>query len=202
MLAWGDTGWVRFFSRQPALRPDEFKSMRMFASASDQDQIEIMKSVGYRPVPLEWTDVLTGLQTGLIDAVPSAPMIALAGQYFTVTHHMLDVNWVPLVGGLVVTKKAWDSTPEAARARLRRAAEMASAQIQRRSRVEEEEAITAMQKRGLVVHPLTPELQAEWRRTAESFYPRIRGSIVPADVFDKVQQVLAQYRAEKAKAAL
>ncbi len=200
ILAWGDTGFVHFFSKQPALHPTDFKSMKMFSTASDNEQIELMKSVGYRPVPLEWSDVLTGLQTGLVDAVPTAPMVALGGQYYTVARHMLDVNWVPLVGGLVINKKTWDSIPESARQQLRDAAVVAALEIQKRSHEEEREAIAAMQKRGLEIHSVPPAVENEWRGMAEGLYPKIRGSLVPADMFDKVQTLLTQYRSMQAKA--
>ena len=47
----------------------------------------------------------------------------------------------------------------------------------------------------------SPEVEAEWRRVAEDIYPKIRGNMVPADMFDKVQRLLADYRAGKGKAA-
>jgi hypothetical protein len=58
VLAWGDAGWVRFFSKEPAVRPDDYKRMKFFAWGSEPDQQAIMKSLGYTPVPLETTDIL------------------------------------------------------------------------------------------------------------------------------------------------
>ncbi len=58
-----------------------------------------------------------------------------------------------------------------------------------------------MVKRGLKTHPVTPEVEAEWRRLAADLYPKIRGNMVPADMFDKVQRLLADYRAGKGKPA-
>ena len=60
-----------------------------------------------------------------------------------------------------------------------------------------DESVAAMKKRGLKVHELTPAAEAAWRQIAEGAYPKIRGSIVPADMFDEVQRLLAEYRAEK-----
>ena len=68
-------------------------------------------------------------------------------------------------------------------------------QFQARGRVESDEAVQAMQKRGLKVVPLSPALEAEWRTTSEAFYPRIRGTMVPADMFDEVVRLLGEYRA-------
>ncbi len=52
-----------------------------------------------------------------------------------------------------------------------------------------------MQKRGLQVQPVSKEAEEEWEKFSESFYPKIRGNIVPADTFDKVMQILREYRA-------
>ncbi len=199
VLFWGDAGWVRFFSRAPAYTPEDFKRMKVFVTAGDNNEVEIMKAVGYKPVALEWTDTLISLQTGLIDAVPAPPFLALAGQYNTVTHHMLELDWAPLIGATVITKKAWDVLPPEARDVMRSAAAEAGRQIQARSREESNESVAAMQKRGLQVHTMTPLAETEWRKFAESIYPRIRGKMVPADMFDEVQRLLAEYRAARDK---
>ena len=47
---------------------------------------------------------------------------------------------------------------------------------------------------GLQVHAVTPQLEDEWRRFAEGIYPRLRGSMVPADMFDRARQRVAEYR--------
>jgi len=57
-----------------------------------------------------------------------------------------------------------------------------------------------MQKRGLTVHPATPAVVDAWRKMAEAAYPAIRTKSVPSDQFDRVQELLKEYRAaQKAK---
>jgi hypothetical protein len=68
-----------------------------------------------------------------------------------------------------------------------------------RSRQEDLEAIEAMKKRGLVVHPVTPEIEAEWRQMAEATYPKLRGTMVPAEMFDQVRAAVAEYRKQNVK---
>ena len=106
------------------------------------------------------------------------------------------LRWAPLVGGTVISKKAWDALPEATRQEMLKSAAEAGKEIQAKSRQESAEAVEAMKKRGLVVHEPTPEVNAAWRKLTESAYPKIRGSIVPAEMFDEVQQLLQKYRAE------
>ena len=197
VLFWADTGWVRFFSRNPAVHPDDLcKSMKMFVTAGPggDHQVEMMKAGGCHPVQLEWNELGHALQTGLVDAVPTSPMVALAGQFNLVAHYMLEVNWVPLVGALVITRTNWERLPAESQGALRKAAEDAGKTIQTRSRNESVQAVAAMQKRGMHVHVATPAEEAEWRAMAEKLYPQVRGKIVPAEMFDLVQDLLAKYR--------
>ena len=78
------------------------------------------------------------------------------------------------------------------------AAETAGAKIRASDRREDEESIAAMQKKGLVVNPLTPQAEEEWQRLTKVIYPEIRGKVVPADIFDEVQRLVAEYRAKGA----
>ena len=197
VLFWGDAGWARFFSRHPALVPDDFRRMKLFVGPGDPHQIDIMRALGFTGAQLEWSDALTGLHTGMVDAVLTAPFHALAMQFHTVSRNMLELNFVPLVGATVISKRTWDSlSPPCQEVILKSAAE-AGEQIKARGRAEAEESIEAMKRRGLKVHRVTPQAQAEWDRLGEQVYPRIRGSIVPPDVFDETRRLLAEYRASK-----
>lgn len=197
VLFWGDVGWVQIFSRQPIVRPEESMKTKVFVGATDADEAAVVRGFGYQVVPLEWSDVLTSLQTGLVDTVPTVPMLALAGQYDLVAKHMLQLNYVPLVGATVITKKAWDAISPDVQAALLNASTDTGVRIQAKGRAESTEAIEAMKKRGLQVHPVPPELEQEWRQFFEAGYSKVRGRIVPADFFDEVQGILAEYRSAR-----
>ena len=199
VLAWGDAGWVRFFSKEAALRPDDYKRMKFFAWGSEPDQQNIMKSLGYTPVPLETTDILPAIQTGMINVVPSTPYFALATQVYNTAPHMLDINWAPIVGALVLTRKAWDGKSPEVQSAVRAASDKAGAQIRTKARQEVEEAVDAMKKRGLTVNKPNPAQMKEWNDLADKLYPRIRGTMVPTETFDDVMAHLKTFRAGQAK---
>jgi len=197
VLFWTDAGWVKCFSRRPVIMPNDLAQQKFFVWSGDSKSRDIVKAAGFQPIPLETMDILPGLQTGLIDAVPCPPFFALAGQFYGPAPHMLDMNWSPLAGALVVTKKVWNALAPATQQSLRMAAEKAGNDIRVQARKEMDESVAAMQQHGLQVHKLTPEAEAAWRKVAAESLPRIRGSLVPADMFDEVQHLLAEYRAGK-----
>lgn len=197
VLSWGDAGWVRFFSKRPALRATDYRPMKVFAWAGDAAQADIMKSLGYQPVVLEVSDILPALQTGMVDMVPSTPFWALTLQLYPHAPHMLELDWAPLVGAIVVTRTLWEEMSPAGRDALRAAAEAAGTRMRALSRRQQQESVEAMRKRGLTVHPISPEIEAEWRAMAEALYPQIRGRMVPATLFDEVQRLLREHRAAR-----
>ena len=194
VLCWTDTGWVRFFSKTPIIGPDDLKRTKLFVWAGSTADVDIYRTVGCTPVPLETADILPGLRTGLIDAVPLPPTIALAGQVDSVAPHMTEISWAPLVGALVMTKKSWDSLSPAAQETVRKGAAEAGRRIKEDGRRESVESVAAMQKRGLTVHTVPAEKLTEWLQEVEPTYPMVRGTMVPADIFDEVAAQVKAYR--------
>lgn len=195
VLFWVDAGWIRFFSKEPIYSPDDLKRMKLFAWAGYPEEIKILRHAGFTPVPLETSDILPGLQTGLINAAAVPPIFALAGQLDSRAPHMLNLNWAPLVGGCIVKKETWEKVPPGTREVLLAAAARAGKEIRDNSRKESAAAVAAMKKRGLTVHEVTPELEKAWQLEAEKSHPAIRGTLVPAEIFDEVQRLVREYRA-------
>jgi TRAP-type C4-dicarboxylate transport system substrate-binding protein len=195
VLFWTDAGWVRIFSKQLVVHPADLKPMKLFTWAGSPDEVTIYRSAGFNPVALETADILPGLQTGLIDAAPMPPIFALLTQADTRAPFMLELNYAPLVGACVIRKESWESFPADIRGELLKAARAAGEEIKQNARKEGEESVQAMQKRGLIVTKVTPEIEAEWRAMGESVYPQIRGRVVPEDVFDQALKFIKEYRA-------
>ena len=171
--------------------------MKFFAWGAEAEQQEIMKSLGYTPVPLEPTDILPSIQTGMINVVPSTPYFALASQIFNTAPNMLEINWAPIVGAFVISKKSWDEMSPETQKVLRASSDKAGQVIRNQARKEVDEAVDAMKKRGLKVNKPNAEQLKEWQSLSESLYPRIRGKMVPAETFDEVFAHLKTYRTTK-----
>jgi TRAP-type C4-dicarboxylate transport system substrate-binding protein len=109
---------------------------------------------------------------------------------------MLDLKWAPLVGGTVITQKAFDALPAETQKAMMESSAATGKKLTAESRKQSEDSIQIMKtKHGLKVQSVSPELEAQWRAECEKFYPQIRGSIVPPDMYDEVQKLLAEYRA-------
>jgi TRAP-type C4-dicarboxylate transport system substrate-binding protein len=195
VLFWSDSGWARIFSKSPVLHPDDLRKLKVFAWAGNAAEYDIWKAAGFSPVALEASGIPQGLLSGTISAVPTVPIYALAGQIDSQAKYMLEINWGPLVGALVVHKKSWDRVPAAAQEAMLKIAQETGRQVKAAGRAESDAAVAAMVKRGLVVQKVSPEVEAEWVAVIDKVEDQIRGRLVPADMFDEAQRLLKGYRA-------
>lgn len=201
VLFWTEAGWVRFFTTEPASRPEDLKTRRIFAWAGDNEHAEMVRALGYYPVVLETDDIIPGLQTGLIDTVAVTAMWALATQIDQLAPYMVDLKWAPIVGALVIKEETWGAMSPAGRDAIALASSQAAGTLREYQQRAEKEAVEAMVKRGLHVQQLTPEDRAAWQRLADAALPMIRGRTVPARDFDEVMRLLAEYRHESGAAS-
>lgn len=195
VLAWSDVGWVQFFSKSAARTPDDIRKLRLFTSTGDPDTEQIYKELGFRPVPTGANEIVSALQTGRIDTFPSPPIFALVNQSFGLAKHMIDMKWSPLVGATLVSRSTWETIPEKLRGELLQIARKTSAEFQAQIRGGGDGAVKQMVSRGsLNVITLTPAEKALWVKEAEAAYPKIRGKLVPVDLFDEVVRLSKEYR--------
>jgi TRAP-type C4-dicarboxylate transport system substrate-binding protein len=194
---------VRFFTRYPATHPAELQPQKIFSWAGDGNEAEadLWKAAGFHPVPLETANLPQALLSGSLDAVPLPPFFALAGQLDGKLKFMTEINWAPLVGAAVVRVKAWERVPAAMREKLLALADATGRKMKAAGRAESEAAVAAMKRRGLIVQPIPPAAEAEWRAVVDKVRDHIRGHIVPADFYDEAQRLLTEFRAAPATVA-
>jgi TRAP-type C4-dicarboxylate transport system substrate-binding protein len=197
VLNWADGGWVHFFAQKPVAVPDDLKALKLFSWAGDATSVDLWKSAGFNPVPLPATEIATALQTGLVNALGCPPQVAVIAQYYNYAKNMTDLPWQLLLGATIINKTVWDKIPADLRPALLQAAREAGMRLQEEIRKTGDRDVEAMRKRGLNVVAVDARAREQWKKTAESLYPKIRGAIVPADAFDEALRYRDEYRKSK-----
>lgn len=192
---WGHGGWVYFFSKQPIVTLADLKKAKMFAWAGDDRMVQSWKSSGFHPVALAATDILPGLNTGMIDLLPTTPLAANSLQWFRQVPYMANAGLGPLVGGLVVTKSAWNKISAADRAVIEKACTKAETRLMRDVPAQDSSSVREMQSRGLKVIDIKPAELASWRKVADEFAGMMRSNIVPPEIADLAMRERNAYRA-------
>jgi len=201
VLHWADAGWLRFFSTKPFTHPDAMKPMKIFVWTGETGSIEIWKDRGYKPVPLAATDITLSLQSGLIDVVPMTALMALSTQSNLIAKYVIDYRWAPLVGATIVRTETWERIPADMRPKLLAIAAEAGEKLRKEVRQLDDDAITSMRSKGLIIQTVTPEEATAWAKLAENAHARIRAEVVDPASFDEVKRLRDEFRASRAGGA-
>jgi TRAP-type C4-dicarboxylate transport system substrate-binding protein len=98
VLFWADAGWIKFFTPTPDPTIEGVKKHKLFSWAGDSEGLELWRKSGFNVVPLPATELLTSLQTKMVNAFDTMPYYALASQAYRHVGYMIDMNWAPLPG--------------------------------------------------------------------------------------------------------
>ena len=196
LLHWGHAGWVHFFTARPAATLEEFRQLKVFVWAGNDELTALWRDRGFRPVTLAATDILTGLKTGMFEALPSTPIAALSLQWFRSAPYMLDLPITPLLGATLITERAWERLEATDQQVIQDAALRAGEVFATEIPQQDEHAVREMQARGLSVIPaIGTAAEAEWRTEAERFAERMREAFVPLEFYDRARKIRDEYRA-------
>lgn len=197
-LGWGYAGWVHVFTTKPVETVSDLKALKLWTSAGDDEAVQSWKRSGFHPVPLAATDILTGLQTGMVEALATPPLAAMQLQYYRKTPYMMDLGLAPLIGAILITERAWNRIDEGDRAKMLEASGRAQAKLIETIPKLDETAIKLMASQGLnVVEVRNGEHAGEWLKEAEAFATRSRDRSVPADIFDLARKSRDAFRSQQ-----
>lgn len=194
LVHWTHVGWLHIFSSKPLTSFDDFKRQKQFVWGNDGRLASWYQELGLQPVSVSGTEVLQGLQTGLIEALPATPLAALSLQWFRSAPHALEHRFAPLLGALVVTKGAWSKISEADRAAIAPLAAETERKLFTEVPVKEKEALEEMKKRGLTLAPERAEDRPKWLELGQAFQQRFRTHSVPPAIFDQGLKLLEAHR--------
>lgn len=194
LLGWAEAGFVNIFSNKPIRNKQDMAGVKFWAWEGDPLVEAMYHALGITPIPLSLPDVLTSLQTNLIDGVYGPPLAVIALQWFTKVKYMTNVNLANSTGALLITQKAMKSLPPDQQKILREAAAKYSDILVQRIRNDNKTAVGQIRKAGIQVIDLEPEAQKEIISVSESVYPKLVGKLYSQALLNQVKSLLAQKR--------
>ncbi len=195
LLGWAEVGFVYFFTNKPIQNLTELKSIKMWMWEGDPIAEAAFKSLNISPIPLSIADVMTSLQTGLVDGVYSSPLAAIALQWFTRTRHMYNYSFANAMGAVLVSKKTFDKIPKEQRDILLSTGREYLGKLTAESRRENQTSIDALKKNGVMISAVPSKQQiAEYESVGDRARKALVGKLFSQDFLDRVEKSLQDYR--------
>lgn len=112
VLNWIDAGWIHFFSKKSVATPDDLKKLVLFQWQGDPKSLAIWQAAGFNPRAGASSELLSGLKTGMYEALSAPPQVASLLRDHVNAPFMTNLNWAVLLGATVVTKDRRQSSDD------------------------------------------------------------------------------------------
>lgn len=162
-FGFAEGGLAMLMSNRPVRSLKDLKGQKIWVPEGDTISYSAMEALGLSPVTLPITDVLTGLQTGLLDIVGTSPVGALVLQWHTKIKYITRLPVSYLIGVMAVEKRAFARLQDEDQTVVREVMERIYTDFNVSNRVDNEEAVDALLSIGIEYVEPNPEEVPAWR---------------------------------------
>jgi TRAP-type C4-dicarboxylate transport system substrate-binding protein len=173
----------------------EFHKMKMWSWGNDPLAAAIYKELEVTPVNLAITDVLTSLQTGLIDGFYFTTLGSIALQWFSRVKYIVDESISISLGGFLISKEVYNKIPANHRATFESIFRDYLSKIEARTIAENKLAFDTLAKNNVQVLKIAPDLKQFLDTRSERVWTNLVGKLYDQQLLTLVQTSLKNYRA-------
>ena len=187
-------GFAYLMSNAPIRDNEDLKGHKVWLPEGDRLSRAVYDAAHISPVSLPLPDVLTGLQTGLIDTIGSSPVGAIALQWHTRVKYVTDTPLLYLYGILIVDRKVFNKIDAADQAVVREVMGKVFKRLDRINREENHQAREALRKQGIEFITPAPGSEQRWNEIVAQALDHGRSDLFTPDVLATLHRYLDEYR--------
>jgi TRAP-type C4-dicarboxylate transport system substrate-binding protein len=189
-------GFAYMMSNQAMSTLADLKGRKVWTPEGDKVSYEALRALGIAPVIMPITDVMTGLQTDLLDSVAVPPVGAVVFQWHTRLKYITELPIAYVYAALLIDKKAFSKITEADQAVVREVMEGIYRKFDQNGVKDNSEALVALLDSGLKMTPTDAADVTEWRKiVSESNRKLANEGLFDIALLEQMQELLSGYRA-------
>ncbi len=194
ILGWAELGFVYLYSKKPVSSASQLRQMKMWLWEGDPLAKALLDGFDVSPVPLNMTDVLTSLQTGIVNTVYSTPYGCLSLQWFSRINHLMDAPISYAVGAIVLSKKSYDRMNNTQKAIVRDVAADIFGRLKESTRTQNVEARQIMAERNVETIPVDAAAISGFAATGSKVWEELVGVLYERELLDRLNRLLVAER--------
>ena len=192
-FAFTETGFAYLLANEPVSSLADLRELKAWIPDNDPIAAELIKSFDVSPIPLNITDVLPALQTGMINAVVGPPSVILALQWHNHLTHLMNLPLVYIYSMLAMDMKVYSKASSADQDTVVEILDEVFELVGRETRSDNERALQALKKIGITF--VEPTNKAEWQAAADlSVQKLMRSGEISAEVVNTYLELLKNFR--------
>jgi TRAP-type transport system periplasmic protein len=159
-------GFAYLMSNDPVRSIEDMRKSKIWSPTGDEISRAVLKVAEVTPIPLPLPDVLTGLQTRLIDTIATSLVAAVSLQWHTKIKYVTDTPLSYIIAMMIVEQRAFNKISPADQKRVRDIMREIFIAIGHDNRRDNASARSALLKQGIkFVKPSTDEV-TQWKNIA------------------------------------
>ncbi len=189
-----EVGFIYTMSQKPITTLDHLKKSKAWSPEGDPISTTLLEAVGLTPIPLSIPDVLTSLQTGLINTAFNSFYGSIVMQWFTRISYITDIPFVYAYGAFLLDKKTFSRLPANYAQMMHSAAKKHFAKLLSDTRKSNDEALQVLQDNGITLVKLTPESRTELLNYREMTVEKLVDEAFSRSIYEEAVEHLEKFR--------
>jgi TRAP-type C4-dicarboxylate transport system substrate-binding protein len=202
-MGWAEVGAAFIFSKDESKNLDDLKKRKIWLWQGDPLAEATFKEFGLSGTPLALADVITSLNTGLIDAVYNSPYGLIGLQWHSHIKYMSRMSVGHGTGALLLSKKEFDKIPAKKRDKVKKIARDRLDKLTVDIRQKNEDSVKELEEHhGVKVIPIPDDEIKMYREhganVAKAMAGKLEdGKLYTQDMYDNTVKIVEDLRAAK-----
>ncbi len=194
LTAMTEVGFIYTFSNKPRTTIGDLQQAKTWAPSNDPLTAAFLESLGISPITLSIPDVLSSLQTGLIDTAFNSLYGAIVLQWFTRAPYVTDQPYGYAYGALIMDERAVSRLSADQQAVIETAAARHFPALIDKTRLSNEQSRTVLGERGVSFVATSPQTVATLEEHRDKTIEKMVGQAFSEEIFQAVSDSLARQR--------
>jgi TRAP-type C4-dicarboxylate transport system substrate-binding protein len=192
LISWSNPGWTYLFSSQNLDQVEGYSKLKTWSWEGDLVALEALKNMGITPITLPIADVLTSLQTGLLDTVYAPPLAAIALQWDSKVSFVLETPLVHSSGAMLITNKQFEKISPQDQAIFLKLGKKYISEVNIQTRLENQKALDDLKNKKLKNVPPTPSLKTLMGKVYAETQKFLTGKLFDTEALEKIIKIRDQ----------
>ena len=197
LVAMTEVGFIYTFSNKPRVTIADLQAAKTWAPVDDPLTSAFLKNLDISPIALSIPDVLSSLQTGLIDTAFNSLYGSIILQWYTKAPFVTDAPYGYAYGAFIMNAKALAKLSDAQMAIIEETADKYFSELIQKTRKSNEESRSVLISQGVEFVATTPEELETLEQFRDQTIEQINGKAFSEEIYQSLSQTLATLRSGK-----
>lgn len=194
LIAMTEVGFIYTMSTQPIATMSELQKATSWIPAGDPIAAAFLSNLGITPVQLSIPDVLSSLQTGLVDTVYNSLYGSIIMQWFTKARYVTDTPFGYAYGVFLLDKKKFNKLSQAQKDIIFKAADKHFAVLINETRKSNLDSRQVLEKQGVTFVTAAASSTEDLCRQRDAVVDKLIGEAFSKEAYTTVSTLLEQRR--------